>query len=109
MRIKKNNEWKAVFIMYIGAYKLIVMYFELTNSLVIFQTMINNLFQDMINQRNTVTFIDDIIVATNTKKEHDKLVIEILRKLKKNNLFVKPEKYQWKIKKVEFLDMIIGP
>jgi len=49
VRIKKNNEWKAVFIMYIGAYKLIVMYFELTNSLAIFQTMINNLFQDMIN------------------------------------------------------------
>ena len=109
MRIKKNNEWKAVFIMHIGVYKPTVMYFELTNSLVIFQTMINNLFQDMINQRNIVIFIDDIIVATNTKKEHDKLVIEILRRLEKNNLFVKPEKYQWKIKKVEFLDMIIGP
>ena len=109
MRIKKNNEWKAVFIMYIGAYKLIVMYFELTNSLAIFQTMINNLFQDMINQRNIVIFIDNIIVATNTKKEHDKLVIEILRRLEKNNLFVKPEKYQWKIKKVEFLGIVIGP
>jgi len=49
VRIKKNNEWKAVFIMHIGVYKPTVMYFELTNSLVIFQTMINNLFQDMIN------------------------------------------------------------
>ena len=41
-----------------------------------------------------ITFIDNIIVATNTKKEYDKLVKEILKRLEKNDLFVKPEKYQ---------------
>ena len=40
-----------------------VMYFGLTNSLAIFQTIINDLFQDIINQGNMATFIDDIIVA----------------------------------------------
>jgi len=54
--------------------------------------MMNNLFQDMINQRNTATFIDDIIVVMDTKKEHDELVEKILKRLKENNLFVKPEK-----------------
>jgi len=51
------------FTMYIRVYKPTVMYFKLTKSLASFQTMMNNLFQDMINQGNMATFIDDIIVA----------------------------------------------
>jgi len=45
----------------------------------------------MINQGNTATFIDNIIVAIDTKKRYDKLV-EVLKRLEENNLFVKPEK-----------------
>ena len=54
----------------------------------------NVLFQDMINQGNMAIFINNIIVATDTEKGYNELVEEILRKLEKNNLFVKPEKYQ---------------
>ena len=78
--------------MYIGAYKPIVIYFGLTNSPTTFQTMMNDLFWDMINQENTAIFIDDIIVAMDTKEGHDKLVEEVLKRLEKNDLFVKPEK-----------------
>ena len=92
MRIKENDKWKAAFTMYIGAYKPTVMYFGLTNSLVTFQTMMNDLFQDMINQKNMATFIDDIIVATDTKKGHNELVEEVLKRLEENNLFIKPER-----------------
>jgi len=63
----------------------------------------------MINQGNTIIFIDNIIVATDTEEGHNKLVKEVLKRLEKNNLFVKPEKYQWKVKEVEFLDVVIGP
>ena len=44
MRIKEGNEWKTAFKIYIGAYELTVMYFDLTNSLATFQTMMNDLF-----------------------------------------------------------------
>jgi len=44
MRIKEGNEWKTAFMIYIGAYELTVMYFDLTNSLATFQTMMNDLF-----------------------------------------------------------------
>jgi len=63
----------------------------------------------MINQGNTVTFIDDIIVATDTEEEHDELVEKVLKRLEENDLFIKPEKYQWKVKEVEFLNIVIGP
>ena len=63
----------------------------------------------MINQGNTVTFIDDIIVATDTEEEHDELVEKVLKRLEENDLFIKPEKYQWKVKEIEFLNIVIGP
>ena len=85
------------------------MYFGLTNSPTTFQTMVNDLFQDMVNQENTTTFIDDIIVATDTKEGHDKIVKEVLRRLEENDLFVKLEKCRWKVKEVEFLGVIIRP
>jgi len=72
------------------------MYFGLTNSLATFQTMMNDLFCDMINQENTVIFIDDILIATETEG-HNELVEEVLTRLEQNNLFVKPEKCQWKV------------
>ena len=84
------------------------MYFRLTNFPATFQTMMNNLFQDIINQGTTATFIDNIIVATQTKKEHDKVVEEVLKQLEENGLFVKPKKYKWKVREVEFLEMVIG-
>jgi len=92
VRIKEGDEWKAAFTMHIGAYEPMVMYFGLANSLATFQMMINDLFRDLINQGDTAIFIDDILVATDTEEEHDKLVEEILKRLEENDLFVKPKK-----------------
>jgi len=41
--------------------------------------MMNNLFCDMINQKNTATFIDNIIVATEIEEKYDKIVEEVLK------------------------------
>jgi len=95
--------------MYIGAYEPIVMYFGLTNSFTTFQTMINNLFRDLINQGDTATFIDDILVAMDMEERHDELVEEVLKRLDENDLFVKLEKCKWKVREVEFLGVVIGP
>jgi len=68
----------------------------------------NNLFHNMINQGNTVIFIDDIIVATETEEGYDEIVEKVLKKqLEENNLFIKPEKCRWKVKEVEFLGVVI--
>ena len=109
IRIREGDEWKAVFTMHIGAYELTVMYFGLTNSLATFQMIINDLFWDLINQGDTATFIDDILIATDTEEGHNELVEEVLRRLEENDLFVKPEKYRWKVRKIEFLGVVIGP
>ena len=109
VRIKEGNEWKAVFTMHIGSYKPTVMYFGLTNSPITFQTMMNDLFRDMINQGSTATFINDIIIAMDTEEGHDEIVEEVLKRLEENDLFIKPEKCKWKVREVEFLGVVIGP
>jgi len=109
VRIKEGDEWKAVFTINIRAYEPIVMYFGLTNSSTTFQTMINDLFKDLINQGDMATFINDILVATDIEKGHDELVEEVLKRLEENDLFVKLEKYKWKVREVEFLGVVISP
>ena len=69
----------------------------------------NDLFWDIINQRTTVTFIDDIIVVIEIKERHNEVVEKVLKWLKKNNLSIKPEKCKWKVREVEFLGVVIGP
>ena len=62
----------------------------------------------MINQRTTTTFIDDIIMVIETEEEYDEIVEKVLKQLKENNLFVKPEKCKQKVREVEFLGVVIG-
>ena len=78
--------------MHIRVYEPMVMYFGLTDSFATFQTMMNDLFWDLINQGDTATFIDNILVATDTEEGYNELVEKILKRLEENNLFVKPEK-----------------
>jgi len=69
----------------------------------------NEVLRDLINTRKVAVFIDDVIVGTEEEEGHDELVAEVLKKLEENNLYVKPEKYKWKVKEVEFLEVVIGP
>jgi len=81
----------------------------LTNSPAMFQIIINDLIRDMIEVGDVVAFIDDIMVGMETKERYNKIVEEVLRRMAENHLFVKPEKYMWKVREVGFLGIIIGP
>jgi len=52
----------------------------------------NELLKDLINTGKVGNFIDDIIVGMKTEEGHNKLVVEILKRLEKNDLYVKLEK-----------------
>jgi len=107
VRIKEGDEWKAAFSISEGAFEPIVIFFVLTNSPVTFQVMMNDLLRDMIETGDAAAFIDDVIVGTKTEKIHNNTVEEVLRRMAENDLFVKPEKYVWKIRKVGFSGVVI--
>jgi hypothetical protein len=48
--IREGDEWKAAFHTNRGLFEPLVMYFGLTNSLATFQTMMNEIFQDLITE-----------------------------------------------------------
>ena len=55
--------------------------------------MINEILRDLVNEGKMAAFVVDVLVGTETKERHDEIVEEVLRRLEKNNLYVKPEKY----------------
>jgi len=78
--------------MHIDFFEPTVMFFGMMNLPAIFQVIINKILRDLINKGKVTVFIDDVLVGTETEEEHDKIVEEILKRLEKNNLYVKPEK-----------------
>ena len=91
-----------------GSFEPTVMFFELTNSPAMFQAIMNNLLRDLVVEEKVAVFIDDVIIATEMEKGHNKIVEEVLRRLEENDLFVKLEKCMQKVREVEFLGVVIG-
>jgi len=85
------------------------MFFGLINSPATFQAIINKLLRDLINMEKIRSFINDVMVETETEKEHDELIAKILRRLGENNLYIKPEKCKWKMSKMDFLEVVLRP
>jgi len=95
--------------MYIGFFEPIVMFFGMTNLPATFQAMMNEILRDLINEGKVAAFVDDMLVGTETEEGYDEIVEEILKRLEENDLYIKPEKYVWKVRKIGFLGVVIGP
>ena len=63
------------------------MFFGLTNSLSTFQTMMNEILQDLINTGKVASFIDDMIIRTEIEEELDEIVEKVVKRLAENNLY----------------------
>ena len=74
-----------------------------------FQTTMNKILQDLINTGEVASFINDIIVGIEEEREHNEIVEEVVKRLAENNLYIKPEKYKWKVREVGFLGVVIRP
>ena len=96
--IKEGDEWKAAFTTHVRLFEPVVMFFG----------MMNEVMRDLINEEKVVVFVDDVLVGTEDEKGHDKIVVEVLKRLKENDLYMKPEKCLWKVSKVNFLGVVMG-
>ena len=95
--------------MHIGSFEPTVMFFRMINLPAIFQAMMNEILRDLINEGKVAVFVDDMLVGIETEEEYDKIVEEILRRLEENDLYIKLEKYVWKVRKIGFLGVVIEP
>jgi len=69
-----------------------IIFFGLTNSLTMLQTIINKILQDLVNTGEVASFINDVIVGTEKKEGYNKVVEKVIKRLAENNLYVELEK-----------------
>ena len=55
-----------------------------------------------------MAFMDNVLVGIEDEKKYDNIVEEILRKMKANDLYLKPKKYMWKVKEIDSLGLVMG-
>jgi len=69
--------------------------------------MINKILWNLINTGKVASFIDDVIVGTEKEERYNEIVEEVVKRLAENDLYVKLEKYKWKVIEVGFLGVVI--
>ena len=78
VQIKEGDKWKATFQTNWGLFEPLVMFFGLTNSPATFQTMMNDIFKDLIDEGYVVVYMDNILVYTHTIKHHQEVITPVL-------------------------------
>jgi hypothetical protein len=81
--------------------------FNLINVLVSFQALINDIFREYLNIF-VVAYLDDILIYLINEKDHIKQMNLIFKTLGKAGMRINRSKYIFHIKKMEFLNYIIG-
>ena len=84
------------------------MFFGLTNSPATFQTMMNNIFCDLIMEGVVMVYLDDILIFMETLEQHWEVTRWVLALLKKHKLFLKPNKCEFEKTRVEYLGVIMS-
>jgi hypothetical protein len=108
VRICEGDEWKAAFCTNRGLFEPLVVYFGLTNSPATFQTMMNEIFQDLITEGVVSIYLNDILIFTNSFEEHRRITRLVLDRMRKHKLYLWPEKCEFGKTKIEYLGLIIS-
>jgi len=83
------------------------MFFGMTNSPATFQTIINDIFWNLIVEGIVVVYLDDILIFTKIEEEHAQAVQWVLQVLKENKLFLCLEKCKFYKQRIEYLGLVI--
>lgn len=97
VHMKEGDEWKAAFRMNRGLFKPLVMFFGLTNSPSTFQTIMNDIFQDLIRKGVVCIYLDNILIFTKTIDEHWQISWLVLEHLCKHKLFLQHDKCEFEV------------
>jgi len=109
IRVRKGDEWKTALRTRYGHhdYQYRVMPFGLVNAPAPFQTMMNEILREFLDQ-GVVVYIDDILIYSKTIVEHVILVRKVLQKLCEYRMAISLEKSVFHLKKVDFLGYVVA-
>ena len=107
LKIKDVDVHKTTFRMRYGHYEFLVMSFGLTNAPVAFMDLMNRVFRPYVDQF-VVVFIDDILVYSKDRENHDTHLRVVLETLRKEHLYAKLSKCEFWLDEVSFLGHIVS-
>ncbi|GJU03395.1 putative reverse transcriptase domain-containing protein [Tanacetum coccineum] len=106
LRVREEDILKTAFRTRYGHYEFQVMPFGLTNAPAIFMDLMNRVCKPYLD-KFVIVFIDDILIYSKNKQEHEEHLKLILKLLKKEELYAKFSKCEFWIPKVQFLSHVI--
>src|ERR1700728_3731798 len=107
VRIRDGDQWKAAFKTNKGLFEPTVMFFGMCNSPATFQSMMDEIFADMIDGGIVIIYMDDIFIFAPDETTLMENTKKVLTRLQKNDLFLKPTKCEFNKTKVEYLGLVI--
>ena len=106
-RVREEDVPKTAFRSRYGHYEFLVMPFGLTNAPEVFMGLTNRVFIPYLHMF-VIVFIDDILIYSRDKKEHEQHLRLILELLKKEKLYVKFSVRELWIREVNFLGHVFN-
>ncbi|GJV15522.1 putative reverse transcriptase domain-containing protein [Tanacetum coccineum] len=106
MRVREEDIPKTAFRTRYDHYEFQVMPFGLTNAPAVFMDLMNRVCKPYLD-KFMIAFIDDILIYSKIKEEHEGHLKLILELLKKEELYPKFSKCEFWIPKVQFLGHVI--
>jgi hypothetical protein len=107
LRVLENDIPKTAFRTRYGHFEFMVMPFGLTNAPAVFMDLMNRVCRPYLD-KCVIVFIDDILIYSKTKAEHEGHLRSILELLKREQLYAKFSKCEFWLKEVQFLGHIIS-
>nr|GFA15747.1 putative reverse transcriptase domain-containing protein [Tanacetum cinerariifolium] len=106
LRVQEEDIPKTAFRTRYGDYEFQVMPFGLTNAPAMFMNLMNRVCKPYLD-RFVIVFIDDILIYSKSKKEHEGHLRQILNLLKKEKFYAKFSKCKFRISMVQLLGHVI--
>ncbi|GJV48918.1 putative reverse transcriptase domain-containing protein [Tanacetum coccineum] len=106
LRVREEDIPKTAFRTRYGHYEFQVMPFGLTNAPTVFMDLMNRVCKPYLD-KFVIIFIDDILIYSKNEQEHKEHLKQILKLLKKEELYAKFSKCEFWIPKVQFLGYVI--
>src|SRR5271170_348132 len=106
--ISAADRYKTAFRTRYGHYEFNVMPFGLTNAPATFQTLMNDIFCDMLDIC-VIVYFDDILVYSKNDEDYERHVRQVLQRLRENKLYARLSKCTFFTDIIEYLDHVIAP
>ena len=107
LRVREADIPKMVFKTRCGHFEFTVMPFGLTNAAAAFMDLMHRVFQPYLDQF-VVVFIDDILIYSKSKEEHEGHLRIVLQTLRDHQLYAKFSKCEFWLTEVKFLGHVVS-